>query len=100
MKTPIRILMVDDSSFIRYHVTKHLEANPDFKVVGNASDGLGALSQVKLLKPDVVVLDVEMPLLDGLGTLRRIMAECPTPVIMFSVLTQRGARTTIQALMI
>lgn len=99
MKSPIRVLLVDDSNFICYHVTKHLESAPGLQVVGTANNGLEALNQIKTLRPDVVVLDIEMPRLDGLSTLRRIMAECPTPVIMFSVLTQRGARATIQAMM-
>jgi two-component system chemotaxis response regulator CheB len=99
MKTPIRVLLVDDSAFIRYTVTKYLETDPDIKIVGSARDGLEALSQIPKLKPDVVVLDVEMPRMDGLTALKRIMVECPTPVVMLSALTQRGARTTIQALM-
>jgi two-component system chemotaxis response regulator CheB len=97
--TPIQVLIVDDSAFIRYTVTKHLETDPDITVIGAARDGLEALTQIPALKPDVVVLDVEMPRMDGLTALKRIMAECPTPVIMLSGLTQRGARTTIQALM-
>ena len=99
MSNPIRILIVDDSAFIRYTVAKHLEANPDLTVVGSAHDGLEALAQIPTLKPDVVVLDVEMPRMDGLTALKRIMAECPTPVVMLSALTQRGAQTTIRALM-
>lgn len=99
MNTPIRVLIVDDSAFICYVVGKHLEDDPSIKVVGSAHNGLEALSQITSLKPDVVILDVEMPQMDGLTTLKRIMAECPTPVIMFSVLTKRGARTTVQALL-
>jgi two-component system chemotaxis response regulator CheB len=99
MSNPIRVLIVDDSAFIRYTVTKHLEADPDITVVGSAHDGLDALVQISALKPDVVVLDVEMPRMDGLTALKRIMAECPTPVVMLSALTQRGAQTTIRALM-
>ena len=99
MSHPIRILIVDDSAFIRYTVAKHLEANPDLTVVGSAHDGLEALAQIPTLKPDVVVLDVEMPRMDGLTALKRIMVECPTPVVMLSALTQRGTQTTIRALM-
>jgi two-component system chemotaxis response regulator CheB len=67
--------------------------------VGKAFDGLDALAQIRALTPDVVTLDVEMPRMDGLTALRYIMAECPTPVIMLSAVTQRGTRATIQALM-
>ncbi len=99
MSLPIRVLIVDDSAFIRHTVTKYLEAETDITVVGNAHDGLEALTQIKAYKPDVVVLDVEMPRMDGLTALKQIMLECPTPVIMLSGLTKAGARTTIQALM-
>ncbi len=100
MSTPIRVLIVDDSVFLRHTLTKYLEADPDITVVGAAVDGVDALAKVAELKPGVVVLDVEMPRMDGLTALERIMKECcPTPVVMLSALTQRGARTTIQALM-
>jgi two-component system chemotaxis response regulator CheB len=99
MAEPIRVLVVDDSAFIRYTVSKYLQEDAAIEVVGNARDGLDALEQIPRLKPDVVVLDVEMPRMDGLTALKRIMVECPTPVVMLSALTQKGARTTIQALM-
>ena len=99
LKLPVRVLVVDDSPFIRHILSKYLEAQPGITVVGEATDGLDALAKIPLLKPNVVTLDVEMPRMDGLTALQRIMAECPTPVIMLSGLTQRGARTTIQALM-
>jgi two-component system chemotaxis response regulator CheB len=67
--------------------------------VGHARDGLEALTQITTLKPEVVILDVEMPRMDGLTALKRIMVECPTPVVMLSALTQHGAQTTIRALM-
>jgi two-component system chemotaxis response regulator CheB len=98
-KHPIRVLVVDDSAFIRHILAQRLEADPDITVVGRAYDGLDALAQIPALKPDVVTLDVEMPKMDGLTALRRIMSECPTPVIMLSAYTQQGARATIQALM-
>ena len=99
MAAPIRVMVVDDSAFMRYTVAKYLEADPGITVVGSARDGLEALEKIPALRPDVVTLDVEMPRLDGLATLKRIMAECPLPVVMLSSLTQRGARTTVQALM-
>ncbi len=98
-RPPIRVLVVDDSAFMRKTITRHLEADSSIVVVGSAFDGLDALVKVTTLKPDVVTLDVEMPRMDGLTALKRIMAECPTPVIMVSALTQRGARPTVQALM-
>lgn len=99
MDHPIRVLVVDDSPFIRHVLTKYLEADPDIVVVGEARDGMDALIKIPALKPDVITLDVEMPRMDGLATLQRIMAQFPTPVVMLSALTQRGARITIQALM-
>jgi two-component system chemotaxis response regulator CheB len=98
MGHPVRVLVVDDSAFTRHILTRHLEADPGITVVGAAYDGLDALAKMPALRPDVVTLDVEMPRMDGLTALRRIMAECPTPVIVLSALTQRGARATIQAL--
>jgi two-component system chemotaxis response regulator CheB len=99
MGHPIRVLVVDDSAFMRHILAKHLEADPAITVVGKAQDGLDALAQIETCSPDVITLDVEMPRMDGLTALRRIMAECPTPVVMLSALTQHGTRATIQALM-
>jgi two-component system chemotaxis response regulator CheB len=99
MSGSIRVLIVDDSAFMRVTIAKHLENDPAIRVVGGARDGMEALEQLARLRPDVLTLDIEMPRMDGLETLRRIMAECPTPVIMLSSRTQRGARVTIQALM-
>jgi len=99
MVSSIRVLIVDDSPFMRYTIAKHLEAIPDISVVGSAQNGLEALAKIPALKPDVVTLDVEMPNMDGLTALQRIMNDCPTSVIMLSSLTRQGSRTTIQALM-
>jgi two-component system chemotaxis response regulator CheB len=98
MGRPVRVLLVDDSVFLRQVLAKRLE-EAGIAVVGSAVDGLDALAKIPALKPDVVILDIEMPRMDGLAALQRIMVECPTPVVMLSALTQRGARTTIQALM-
>lgn len=96
---PIRVLVVDDSAFIRYTISKNLNAVPDFVVVGSARDGVDALNKVATLRPDVITMDVEMPRMDGLTALKHIMDKHPTPVVMLSSLTQEGASTTIRALM-
>ncbi len=97
--TPIRVLIVDDSSFMRHILAKYLEEDPDITVVGQARDGADALKQVRALKPDVVTLDVEMPRVDGVTALKNIMKVAPTPIVMLSALTQKGARVTVKALM-
>jgi len=99
MGTAIRVLLVDDSTFLRHTLAKRLQADPEIAIVGAAVDGLDAVAKTQELRPDVVVLDVEMPRMDGLAALKEIMAACPTPVVMFSAHTQYGARATIQALM-
>ena len=98
MAKKIRVLLVDDSASVRSSLIAGLSAEPDIDVVGSARDGLEAVEQVKALTPDVVTLDIEMPRLDGLGALERIMVERPTPVVMVSSLTRKGAEVTIQAL--
>ncbi len=100
MANPIRVLVVDDSAFMRYTINRHLDADPAISVVGSAKDGVEALEKISSLKPDVVTLDVEMPRLDGLSTLEQIMKRFPTPVVMLSSLTAKGAQTTIKALML
>lgn len=95
---PIKVLVVDDSSLIRRLITRMLEAEKDIQVIGQAADGLEAITLIKKLCPQVVTMDVEMPRLDGIGALRRIMKECPVPVIMLSALTTEGARATMDAL--
>jgi two-component system chemotaxis response regulator CheB len=75
-----------------------LESDPDIKVVGQARDGLEGFEMVKSLKPDIVTLDIEMPKMDGITALKKIMSECPTSVLMVSSLTTEGADITIQAL--
>jgi len=84
---PIRVLIVDDSAFMRNALGKMLASDPDIEVVGIARDGVEALEKVALLKPDLVTMDVEMPRMDGIEALRRIMATSPLPVIMVSSLT-------------
>ncbi len=93
-----RVLVVDDSVFARKIISDILTSSPRLEVVGLAVNGLEALAKIGELNPDVVTLDVEMPALDGLETLRRIMREHPTPVVMLSSLTARGAKESITAL--
>lgn len=94
----IRVLVVDDSAYMRHVLSRHLNATPDLRVVGQARDGQEALELIPTLNPDVVTLDVEMPRLDGLATLRAIMARYPRPVVMFSHLTATGTVATVRAL--
>ena len=95
---PIRVLIVDDSVFIRSALTKMIRTDPGLQVVGTASNGVEALEQTQALQPDVITLDVEMPRMDGIEALGRIMAEWPRPVIMLSFATREGAETTLRAL--
>jgi len=97
----IRVLVVDDSALLRKLVSQAIESDPELQVVGTASNGLMALQRIELLRPDVITLDVEMPEMDGIETLRRIRASHPSlRVIMCSTLTDRGASVTIEALML
>jgi two-component system chemotaxis response regulator CheB len=91
-------MVVDDSAFMRFTITKHLNEIPGLTVVGTARDGQEALELIPKLKPDVITLDVEMPNLDGLSTLREIMARHPLPVVMLSSLTSEGTLETVRAL--
>lgn len=93
-----KVLVVDDSSFFRKRIVEILEADPGIEVVGTAADGREAIRQVSQLKPDVVTMDIEMPVMDGITAVRRIMAIRPTPVLMFSSLSYEGAQATLDAL--
>ncbi len=98
MSEQIKVLVVDDSSLVRKIVTDILEKDPAIKVVGTANNGKTAIFRNQELNPDVITMDIEMPILDGLAALRQIMATKPKPVIMMSVLTQHGADATFKAL--
>lgn len=98
MSNPTRALVVDDSALMRKLITEMLRQDPAVEVIGQARDGADALRQIPTLRPDVVTLDVEMPVLDGYGTLAEIMRRFPTPVVMVSSLTQAGADATIRCL--
>ncbi|MGI9508143.1 MAG: protein-glutamate methylesterase/protein-glutamine glutaminase [Geminicoccaceae bacterium] len=94
----IRVLVVDDSALMRQMLRSVLESDADIEVVGTAPDPLSARQMIKDLNPDVITLDIEMPRMDGLSFLEKIMTLRPMPVIMVSSLTKRGAETTLRAL--
>ncbi|HZG15099.1 MAG TPA: chemotaxis response regulator protein-glutamate methylesterase [Candidatus Bathyarchaeia archaeon] len=94
----IRVLVVDDSAFMRKVITDLLNQDPSIEVVDRARNGIEGIEKVKQLKPDVVTLDIEMPLMNGLDALQQLMKECPLPVVMLSSLTKEGADATIRAL--
>ncbi|HWP98604.1 MAG TPA: chemotaxis response regulator protein-glutamate methylesterase [Syntrophomonadaceae bacterium] len=94
----IKVLVVDDSAFMRKVITDIINSSPDMEVVGRARDGLNALAQIHSLNPDVITLDIEMPVMDGLEALDRIMKEHPLPVVMLSSLTKDGTEQTVKAL--
>jgi len=96
--SPVKVLVVDDSAFMRRQITKIIESDPELAVVGIARNGQEAVDKVKELEPDVVTLDINMPVMDGLTALTYIMMERPTPCLMVSSLTQDGALATFEAL--
>jgi two-component system chemotaxis response regulator CheB len=93
-----RVLVVDDSGFFRRRIVEILETDARIKVVGTAANGKEAITQVSKLNPDVVTMDIEMPVMDGISAVRQIMASKPTPILMFSSLTHDGAQATLDAL--
>ena len=94
----VNVLVVDDSGFFRRRIVEILKPITSIQVVGTASNGREAIELVKKLKPDVITMDYEMPMMDGITALREIMRTQPTPVLMFSSLTYEGARVTLDAL--
>jgi two-component system chemotaxis response regulator CheB len=94
----IRVVVVDDSALVRSILTQIINATPDMRVVGTAADPLIARELIRELDPDVITLDVEMPRMDGLDFLERLMRLRPMPVVMISTLTARGAQITLRAL--
>ncbi|UQI32698.1 chemotaxis response regulator protein-glutamate methylesterase [Pseudomonas bijieensis] len=94
----VKVLVVDDSGFFRRRVSEILSADTSIQVVGTATNGKEAIDQALALKPDVITMDYEMPMMDGITAVRHIMQRCPTPVLMFSSLTHEGARVTLDAL--
>lgn len=95
---PVRVLVVDDSPTIRQLLTATLQTDPEIEVVGGAPEPAVARRMIKELNPDVITLDVEMPNMNGIEFLEKIMRLRPMPVVMVSTLTQRGAEVTLQAL--
>ncbi|MEP0234616.1 MAG: chemotaxis response regulator protein-glutamate methylesterase [Parasphingorhabdus sp.] len=98
MSREIKVLIVDDSALVRQMLTEMLSSDPTINVVGTASDPIFARKMIKELNPDVVTLDVEMPRMDGLHFLEKIMTLRPMPVVMVSSLTQKGADAAFRAL--
>ena len=93
-----KVLVVDDSSFFRRRVTDILNKDPQLEVVDVAVNGQEAVEKAILLKPDVITMDIEMPVLNGIAAVKQIMAQSPTAILMFSSLTHQGAKSTIEAL--
>lgn len=98
MSDKIKVLVVDDSALVRKIITDILESDPQIEVVGTANNGKTAIFKTKVLDPDVITMDIEMPIMNGLDALKHIVQTNPKPVIMMSVLTQDGAEPTFKAL--
>jgi len=98
MNAPVRVFIVDDSAVVRQVLAQTLGSDPGILVIGSAPDPLFAYQKMQRDWPDVIVLDVEMPRMDGITFLRKLMLEHPTPVVICSTLTEKGADTTLQAL--
>ncbi|WP_432400527.1 protein-glutamate methylesterase/protein-glutamine glutaminase [Wukongibacter sp. M2B1] len=94
----IKVLIVDDSAFMRKILSDIVSSHPDIDVISTAKNGEEAIKKIQKDKPDVVTLDVEMPIMDGLSALKKIMDDYPVPVLMLSSLTKEGADSTIKAL--
>ncbi|QWL04791.1 response regulator, partial [Shewanella indica] len=94
----IKVLVVDDSSFFRRRVSEIVNQDPELEVIGMANNGAEAVKLAAELKPQVITMDIEMPIMDGITAVRQIMATHPTPILMFSSLTHDGAKATLDAL--
>jgi len=94
----VRVLIVDDSGFFRRRLTEMLSSDKRIEVVGEAADGQQAITQARKLKPDVITMDIEMPVMDGITAVRKIMSRNPVPIIMFSSLSREGAQATFDAM--
>ncbi len=98
MSKKIRVLIVDDSAIVRQSLTEILSSDPEIEIVGTASDPYMAVEQIKNVVPDVITLDIEMPKMDGITFLKKIMSQHPIPVIIISTLTSKGTETALSAL--
>lgn len=98
MAMPLSVLIVDDSHFFQHRLTDMLNQSSELEVIGVAANGREAVEKARELKPDLITMDYEMPVMDGVSAVRQIMAERPVPILMFSSLTYEGARTTLDAL--
>ncbi|UTV27010.1 protein-glutamate methylesterase/protein-glutamine glutaminase [Photobacterium atrarenae] len=94
----VKVLVVDDSSFFRRRVSEIINADPRLEVIGSAVNGKEAVELTRKLQPDVITMDIEMPVMDGITAVREIMQQTPTPILMFSSLTHEGAKATLDAL--
>ena len=94
----VKVLVVDDSSFFRRRVSEIINSSPALEVIATANNGLEAIEMVSKLRPDVVTMDIEMPVMDGITAVKKIMASHPLPILMFSSLTHQGASATLDAL--
>jgi two-component system, chemotaxis family, protein-glutamate methylesterase/glutaminase len=95
---PLRVLVVDDSSFFQHRLKEIINEHPDLKVVGIATNGREAVEKAEDLKPDIITMDFEMPVMDGITAVKHILAARKVPIIMFSSLTYEGAKVTLDAL--
>ncbi|WP_111640555.1 protein-glutamate methylesterase/protein-glutamine glutaminase [Marinimicrobium alkaliphilum] len=95
---PFRVLVVDDSNFFQQRLKEIINQHPELEVIGVASNGRDAVEMATRLKPDIITMDFEMPVMDGVTAVRHIMRDRPTPILMLSSLTYEGARVTLDAL--
>lgn len=95
---PVRVLVVDDSNFFQHRLKDIINEHPDLKVIGIASNGREAVEKAEELKPDIITMDFEMPVMDGVTAIKLIMATRKVPILMFSSLTYEGAKITLDAL--
>lgn len=98
MSNEINVLIIDDSAVVRQVLTNLLEGTPGIKIMGAVPDPIFAMKRMETEWPDVIILDIEMPRMDGLTFLKKLMTEHPTPVIICSTLTEKGAEVTMQAM--
>src|SRR5262245_53219908 len=98
MKKPIQVLIVDDSAVVRQTIADVLASDPDIRIMATAADPFIAAAKIQEQIPDVIILDVEMPRMDGITFLEKIMTQRPIPVVICSTLTERQSETALRAL--